>query len=82
MKISLNQINLEIDILEATVDKYNRALKAGTKLPCTYNQLLEKALTIGYNLSEVDNGLYDIMKTEPFKRLMVIAKHIDSFKTR
>lgn len=80
MKTTLSNIQVQIDILEAVVDKYHRALKAGTELPCTYSQLMEKAIMVGQSLSEADDGLYATMKAEPFRKLMVIAKHIDDMK--
>lgn len=82
MKLTLDNIKLQLDLLEATTDQFHRCIEAGLPLPCTYARLQEKAMTVGYNLADIDNGKYVTMKEPEFRRLMIIAKNIDNLKHR
>lgn len=80
MKYTLEQIKLDIKVLEAMVDKYHRCLNDGTKLPFTYETLLERSIIIAENLSNLEHGKHLTMRSPEFRKMMVIAKNIDNMK--
>lgn len=78
--VTLEQVQAELEVLEKLVDGYHRKMKAGIEPNCSYNQLCAKALTVGYNLQEVDKGYHITMRDSLFQRLMVVAKLLDNMK--
>ena len=82
MKITLDNIKLQLDLLEATADQFHRCQINGLSLPCTYAKLQEKIMAVGYILHDVDDGKHITMKDPTFQRLMVIAKNVDNLKHR
>ena len=82
MKKTLKLVEKEIDILEATVDKCHRAVRANVPVPCSYSKLQEKSLAVACDLNEVDGGSHLTMRDAAFRRLMVVALHIDDLKQK
>ena len=82
MKKTLKLVEKEIDILEATVDKYHRAVRANVQVPCSYSKLQEKLLTVACDLNDVDDRSRLAMRAVAFRRLMVIALHIDDLRQK
>lgn len=77
MKYTLQQIDLQLDLLEAAVDKQHRDLLSKKEAFCRDDKLLPTALMIAANLQEIDNGKHLTRQDARFARLLVIAKHID-----
>lgn len=82
MKKTLKLVEKEIDILEATVDNYHRAVRANVPAPCSYSKLQEKSLAVACDLNEVDGGAHLTMRDAAFRRLMAVALHIDDLKQK
>ena len=82
MKKTLKLVEKEIDLLEATVDKYHRAVRANVQAPCSYSKLQEKLLAVTCDLNDVDGSSRLAMRSAAFRRLMVIAVHIDDLRQK
>ena len=82
MKITLKNIRLQIDLLEMMVDNYHRAIVNNELTPCSHQDLLKTAMTISYNLVNIDGGKHLTIKSPEFQRMMVIVKNINNMKQK
>ena len=82
MKKTLKLVEKEIDLLEVAVDKYHRAVRANVQAPCSYSKLQEKLLAVTCDLNDVDDRSRLAMRAVAFRRLMVLALHIDDLRQK